>query len=103
MAFARELTIATAEPEHACDMQAAMLLADMGATVVKIEPPHGQGDVNRPSGVPRDGQGDAGVLDICTAMVTPDGKRMAFYSMLSPPTADNPLGDMDILTVDRVY
>ena len=49
------------------------------------------------------GQGDAGVLDICTAMVTPDGKRMAFYSMLSPPTADNPLGDMDILTVDRVY
>ena len=40
---------------------AAMLLADMGATVIKIEPPHGQGDVNRPSGVPRDGQGDAGV------------------------------------------
>ena len=28
-----------------------MMLADMGATVIKIEPPTGPGDVNRPSGV----------------------------------------------------
>ena len=35
-----------------------MMLADMGATVIKIESPNGPGDVNRPSGAYMGGEGD---------------------------------------------
>ena len=38
-----------------------MMLADMGASVIKIEPPTGQGDVNRPSGTIRPSDADHGV------------------------------------------
>ena len=38
-----------------------MMLADMGASVIKIEPPTGQGDVNRPSGAIRPSDADHGV------------------------------------------
>ena len=36
---------------------AAMMLGDMGATVIKVENPHGMGDLNRPVGPMRNGRG----------------------------------------------
>lgn len=36
---------------------ACTMLADMGAKVVKIESPHGMGDLNRPIGPIRNGRG----------------------------------------------